>query len=101
MNKSSHNYGPIARNRSLPFSSLRKLTNHPRILIFFFPHNHSPMGANLIVYGAMIATHVLTDSYNIRTDNELLGHKDLKTTMFHTHVWNRGGRGVRSLVDSM
>ncbi len=45
------------------------------------------------------ATHLLQDSYDIRTVQELLGHKDVKTTMIYTHVLNRGGRGVRSPLD--
>jgi integron integrase len=45
------------------------------------------------------ATQLLQDGYDIRTVQELLGHKDVKTTMIYTHVLNRGGRGVRSPLD--
>jgi site-specific recombinase XerD len=45
------------------------------------------------------ATHLLENGYDIRTVQELLGHKDVRTTMICTHVLQRGGKGVRSPLD--
>jgi site-specific recombinase XerD len=47
------------------------------------------------------ATHLLEDGYDIRTIQDLLGHRDVKTTMIYPHVLNRGGKGVYSPMDRL
>jgi site-specific recombinase XerD len=47
------------------------------------------------------ATHLLQAGYDIRTVQEILGHRSVKTTMIYTHVMNRGGLAVHSPLDGL
>jgi integron integrase len=66
---------------------------------------HALEGAHIIKHGGChtfrhsFATQLLMNHYDIRTVQELLGHKDVRTPMIYTHVMNRGGNGVRSPLD--
>ena len=47
------------------------------------------------------ATHLLENGYDIRTIQELMGHRSVETTMIYTHIIKRGGLAVRSPADRL
>ena len=83
----------IKRRHHLHASSIRKAIRKAAILCKFV----KPVSCHTLRHS--FATHLLADGYDVRTVQDLLGHKDVSTTMIYTHFLNRGGKAVRSPLD--
>jgi len=83
------------RRHHLDESGLRKVIRQAAKQVGIF----KPVGPHTLRHS--FATHLLEAGYDIRTIQELLGHKSIETTMIYTHVIKRGGLGVRSPLETL
>jgi site-specific recombinase XerD len=85
------------------FRTVRRHHVHPAALQKAFKKALFAAGiskeASVHTLGHSFATHLLENGYDIRTIQELLGHRNLKTTMIYTHVARKNVLGVRSPLD--
>ena len=85
--------GEVGRHRAHEKTASEKAVQTAKRLVGIEKH------VNVHTFRHCFATHLLEAGYDIRTVQELLGHKDVSTTMIYTHVLNRPGISVKSPLD--